>query len=172
MSAPTENNAATNVTTSNARPALNAQRRPQRLYLKVALAMKTVKKILNDDQYTGIRDWLDEAQFTDFLHEVCEIIRADYNATIDNWPTRTLHNYVPDACKAILKALQEQPELFAAADGDEKIWILGWNNSMKMANFMIFRGTPQGMKFLDDDNINDDGNEPMMRARSASTRLP
>lgn len=39
--------------------------------------MKTVKKILNDDQYTGIRDWLDETQFTDFLHEVREIIRTD-----------------------------------------------------------------------------------------------
>lgn len=34
-------------------------------------------------------------------------------------PVPCITTYVPDACKAILKALQEQPELFAAADGDE-----------------------------------------------------
>ncbi|KAF3014216.1 hypothetical protein E8E14_008154 [Neopestalotiopsis sp. 37M] len=99
--------------------ALNNARRPQRLYLKTQNAMKIVDKILQNRQLTGIKEFLGQAEYTAFRSAVRTIIRTEFDANMDSWPIREVHNYVPDARGAILHAMEEGWELFAVADGDE-----------------------------------------------------
>ncbi|KAF7522427.1 hypothetical protein G7054_g12163 [Neopestalotiopsis clavispora] len=101
-------------------PMLNGARRPQRLYLKVQNAMKVVNKILDNGQFTGIKNFLGDAEFAVFRRAVREIIRTSFDANIDSWPTRVVHNYDPDARTAILRAVEEQAQLFVVADGGDE----------------------------------------------------
>ncbi|ETS73971.1 hypothetical protein PFICI_13837 [Pestalotiopsis fici W106-1] len=98
---------------------LSSVRRPQRLYLKVTVAMRVVDRILDNHQYTGIKEFLGNAEYKAFRHEVREIVRKDFDANIDSWPVRVMHNYVPDARNAILQAMEENWQLFAVTEGDE-----------------------------------------------------
>lgn len=107
--------------------------------------MKVVNKILDNGQFTGIKNFLGDAEFAVFRRAVREIIRTSLlvfssiahlkrqlftgawtnicrcsDANIDSWPTRVVHNYSPDARAAILRAVEEQAQLFVVADGSDE----------------------------------------------------
>jgi hypothetical protein len=67
---------ATTTSTTQDRP-LNPALRPQRLYLKVELAMKAVDKKLSDRSVTAISDWLSVEEMKGFRRTVRNIIRQD-----------------------------------------------------------------------------------------------
>ncbi|ETS78842.1 hypothetical protein PFICI_08695 [Pestalotiopsis fici W106-1] len=94
---------------------LNPRLRPQRLHHKVNNAMKVVDKKLDDKNATALSDWLSAEEMVQFRRTVREIVRREYNATFDSWPKRVVHNYVPDARKAIIDAINESWAMFDAA---------------------------------------------------------
>ncbi|KAF7531199.1 hypothetical protein G7054_g9114 [Neopestalotiopsis clavispora] len=106
---------ATTTSTTQDRP-LNPALRPQRLYLKVELAMKAVDKKLSDRSVTAISDWLSVEEMKGFRRTVRNIIRQDYDATMDSWPKRVIHDYVPDARRAIIQAINDNWLLFEVTE--------------------------------------------------------
>ena len=56
--------------------ALNPDRRPQRLYGKVATAMRLADQRIHDKRYTRMGEWLDGAALDRFRTSVRQHIRA------------------------------------------------------------------------------------------------
>lgn len=57
--------------------ALNPDRRPQRLYGKVAAAMNVVDERINNKRYTAIGQWLNQADLGRFRKTVRNSIRTE-----------------------------------------------------------------------------------------------
>ncbi|KAF3001031.1 hypothetical protein E8E14_005951 [Neopestalotiopsis sp. 37M] len=109
-------NAGSGPTTGGRDRPLNPALRPQRLFHKVEIAMKTVDKKLFDRNVTGFSDLLTDDDMAHFRRAIRRIIRTNYDASLDTWPKRVLHDYKPDARKAIIQAINECWDLFDATN--------------------------------------------------------
>ncbi|KAK6207361.1 hypothetical protein LQW54_007190 [Pestalotiopsis sp. IQ-011] len=78
---------------------LNPDRRPQRLYHKIKVAMAIVYKRIHDEKFNEI----------------------GLDANFDSWPLRAVQDYRPEVRRAILKAVENHWEMFNITNNNDDI---------------------------------------------------